>query len=97
MTERDFKNFKRLLYFLPIITLLASLLIQWGSYQANSANYKSRDEDHRIQVEKRLDKVENEKADADVVGAKFSNVEWKLDLILNYMGIKSDRPIKVKK
>ena len=97
MTERDFRNFKKLLYLLPIITLIASLLIQWGGYQANSANYKSRFEDHRIQVEKRLDKVENEKADADVVESKFSNVEWKLDLILNDMGIKSDRPLKVKK
>lgn len=87
MTERDFRTFKRLLYMLPIITLVASLLIQWGSWQANSANIQKQFTDQKTECEKRFEKIEREKADADVIETKFDNINWKLDLIMKNLGV----------
>jgi len=87
MTERDFRTLKRLLYLLPAVTLIASLLIQWGSWQANSANVQKQFNDQKEACEKRFDQIEHEKADAALMDSKFDNIDWKLDLIMKNMGI----------
>lgn len=85
MTERDLRGLRKLLYFLPIITIVASLLIQWGSWEANSANYQKSMEEQRVEYEMRFQRIEKEKADADVVETKFNNIDWKLDMILKQL------------
>jgi len=87
MTERDFRSFKRLLYILPILTLVLSLGIQWGSWQANSANVQKQFDSQKLDYEKRFEKIEGEKADADVMYTKFETIDWKLDLIMKNFGI----------
>jgi hypothetical protein len=87
MTERDFRNFKRLIYWLPVITLAASLLTQWGSWQANSANIQNQFAQQKSEYEKRFEQIEREKADADVIESKFDAIDWKLNLIMKNLGV----------
>jgi predicted DNA-binding WGR domain protein len=87
MTERDLRTFKRLLYLLPVITLIASLLIQWGSWQANSANVQKQFSDQKEACEKRFEQIDREKADAALMESKFDNIDWKLDLIMKNLGV----------
>ena len=92
MTERDVRNFKRYIFWLPVVTLVASLLIQWGSWQANSANIQTRFTDQKLESDKRFERIEREKADADVVETKFNSVDWKLDLIMKNFNIPNSPP-----
>lgn len=103
MTERDYTKFKRLLYFLPLVTLIVSLLIQVGSWRANSANTETRITEQGMLFKERMDrlerekadisivekvsKLETEKADMNVIDQKFENIDWKLDLIMQSMKI----------
>lgn len=87
MTERDLNVFKRMLFMLPLITIVASLLIQWGSWQANSSNIQKQFTEQKAEYDKLFDKIEREKAEATLVETKFSNIEWKLDLIMKNLGV----------
>jgi hypothetical protein len=87
MTERDFRIFKRLMVIVPVFTLILSLGIQWGSWQANSANVQFQMRDQKCDFEKRFDKIEKEKANADLVESKFEAIDWKLDLIMKNLGV----------
>jgi hypothetical protein len=98
MTERDYRNLRKMLIFLPVISIAISLLIQWGSWQANSANLQKQFVEQKCDYDKRFEKVEREKADQDVVDTKFGNIDWKLDLIMKNFGILyTDPPQKIKK
>ena len=75
------------MYFLPIITLVVSLIIQVGSWQANSANLQGKFDEQKIECERKFERIEKEKADIDIVETKFDNIDWKLNLIMGRMGI----------
>ncbi|GEM_PF-2798631 len=92
MTERDLKNLKRWMVFIPLISVVAAILIQWGSLTANSANIQKNLDQQRIECERRFEKVEREKADMDVVELKFNSVDWKLDLIMKNFNIPYTAP-----
>lgn len=96
MTERDLRSFKRMGVFLPVLTIVATLLIQLGYWQANSANLDKRIEDQKTIYDKRFERIEKEKADKFVIEEKINNINWKLDLILKNLGISYTSPVQKK-
>ena len=87
MTERDFRMFKKLAFLLPVVTVLATLMIQWGYWQANAENIQGRFNEQKIEWDKRFEKIEREKAEVDVVTTKFETIDWKLNLIMKNLGV----------
>lgn len=72
---------------LPLITIIASMMMQWGSFQANSANVQRQMTEYKADCEKRLERIELKKADNEVMNEKFENIDFKLDLIMKSLGI----------
>lgn len=75
------------MWMVPVITILASMFIQWGSFQANSANIQRQLTEQKIECEKKFERIEKEKADNDVMKEKFESIDWKLDLIMKNLGV----------
>jgi len=87
MTERDYRNFRRYVVFIPLISIVAMALIQWGTLSANSVNTQKSLDQQRIEYDRRFEKIEREKADAALVEIKINTLDWKLDLIMRNFNI----------
>jgi len=87
MTDRDLKRLKFWMILLPLVSVIAGVLIQWGSLTANSSNIQKNADQQKVEYDRRFEKLEREKADADVVETKFNTVDWKLDLIMKSFNI----------
>ena len=97
VTERDLRRLKLWMLLLPLISVIAGVAIQYGSLTANSANIEKNNEQQRIEYDKRFERIERDKADADVVEIKFNAVDWKLDLIMKNFNIPYTPPPPSKK